>query len=82
MYVLDIFCISLGTFVTFIEQQIPKQNANYFFLVKLRICMQLASTLNNIFKLPNFAIHSNTIPVSVLTEEPGKRGINKGGGER
>lgn len=42
--------------------------------------MQLASTLNNIFKLPNFAIHSNTIPVSVLTEETGKRGMNVGGG--
>lgn len=41
--------------------------------------MQLASTLNNIFKLPNFAIHSNTIPISVLTEETGKRGMNKGG---
>lgn len=42
--------------------------------------MQLASTLNNIFKLPNFAIHSNTIPVTVLTEETGKRGMNVGGG--
>lgn len=42
--------------------------------------MQLESTLNNIFKLPNFAIHSNTIPISVLTEETGKRGMTKGRG--
>lgn len=80
MYALDIFCISLGTYVTFIEQKIPRQKANYFFLVKFRIPMQLASTLINIFKLPNLAIHSNTIPVSVLTEETGKRGLDKGGG--
>lgn len=56
---IGIFCISLGTYVTLLEQKIPRQKANYFFLVKLRIPMQLPSALNNIFKLPNFAIQYN-----------------------